>query len=71
MKNNSFYKSELSKKRKKKVLTGIFLLLLSLFFLYTIGESANENPYNIRSFLAGLLAIVAVVYIPYSLYRNK
>ena len=65
------YKSEISPRRKKHFLIGMAIFFLGFLVLWSIGDDINENGYLLRAFLAPFLVLVAIVYIPYALYRGK
>ncbi len=71
MKNKKLiYQSELSSKKKKHFLIGLAIYVLGFLVLWSIGEDINENGYILRAFIAPFLILIAIVYIPYSLYKR-
>ena len=71
MKNKRLiYQSELSGKKKKHFLIGLIMYIIGFLVLWNIGEDINENGYILRAFIAPFLILIAIIYIPYNLYRK-
>ncbi len=71
MKEEKGYISEISQKKKKYFYIALGIYIFAFILLSTIGSAINENGYLLRAFITPVLFLIAIIAIPYVLYKKK